>query len=53
MSDQVTRLQAAVKELLEALVEEERSHFYYHSLPGDTFEGSTIEDFGLTKEDMQ
>ena len=52
MSDQIARLQAAVKEMLKALVEEE-SHFYYYAYPGETFKGSTLEDFGLTKEDME
>ena len=53
MSDQVARLQAAVRELLKALVEEEENHFHYYAIPGDTFKGSRLEDFGLTKEDMQ
>ena len=53
MSNQVARLQAAVKEMLKALVEEEESHFYYYAYPGETFKGSTLEDFGLTKEDME
>ena len=53
MSDQIARLQAAVKEMLKALVEEEESHFCYYAYPGETFKGSTLEDFGLTKEDME
>ncbi|NWO04202.1 MAG: hypothetical protein HLX50_00430 [Alteromonadaceae bacterium] len=53
MSDQIERLQSAVKELLKALVEEEENHFYYYAIPGDTFKGSTLEDFGLKKEDME
>lgn len=52
-SDKVTRLQAAVKALLEALVEEEENHFHYYAIPGDIFKGSTLEDFGLTEKDMQ
>ena len=36
MSDQIARLQAAVKEMLKALVEEEEGHFYYYAYPGET-----------------
>ena len=53
MSDQIARLQAAVRELLKALVEEEENHFHYYAYPGETFKGSTLEDLGLTKEDME
>jgi len=49
----VQRLQAAVNRMLEALVEEEESHFYYYAYPGDIFKGSTLEDFGLKEEDME
>lgn len=52
MSDQITRLQAAVREMLESLNALEYSH---HNTRGtlDSYQHSTIETFGLKKEDME
>ena len=52
MSDQVSRLQAAVRDLLESLNALEYSH---HSTRKtlDSYKPSTIETYGLTQKDMQ
>lgn len=52
MSDQVARLQTAVREMLESLNALEYSH---HSTRKtlDSYKPSTIETYGLTKEDMK
>ena len=52
MSDQVARLQAAVRDLLESLNALEYSH---HSTRKtlDDYKPSTIETYGLTEEDMK
>ena len=52
MSDQVARLQSAVKDLLESLNALEYSH---HSTRKtlESYQPSIIETYGLTQEDME
>ena len=52
MSDQVARLQSAVREMLESLNALEYSH---HSTRKtlDSYKPSTIKTYGLMKEDME
>ena len=52
MSDQITRLQEAVRDLLESLNALEYSH---HSTRKtlDSYQPSTLETYGLTQKDMQ
>ena len=52
MSDQVSRLQTAVKDLLESLNALEYSH---HSTRNnlEAYKPRTIETYGLTQEDME
>ena len=52
MSNQVSRLQAAVRDLLESLNALEYSH---HSTREtlDSYQPSTIETYGLTQKDMK
>ena len=52
MSDQVERLQAAVRELLESLNALEYSHHNTRKTL-DSYQPSTIETYGLTQKDMQ
>ena len=50
MSDQIARLQSAVKQLLYELnlYQQQENHLRVHKEPLDT-----IETYGLTKEDME
>ena len=52
MSSQVTRLQTAVREMLESLNALEYSHYNTRKTL-DSYQPSTIETYGLTKEDME
>ena len=52
MSDQVARLQAAVRDLLESLNALEYSHYNTHNSL-EAYQPSTIETYGLTQEDME
>ena len=51
-SAQIQRLQSAVREMLESLNALEYSHYNTHSSL-ESYKPSTIETYGLTKEDMQ
>ena len=52
MSDQVARLQAAVRDLLGSLNALEYSHHNTRKTLG-SYKPSTIETYGLTQKDMQ
>lgn len=52
MSEQISRLQTAVRDLLESLNALEYSHYNTHSSL-ESYKPSTIETYGLTEEDMQ
>ena len=52
MSDQVSRLQTAVRDLLESLNALEYSHHNTRKTLG-SYKPSTIETYGLTQEDME
>ena len=52
MSDQVARLQSAVREMLESLNALEYSHHSTRKTLED-YRPSTIETYGLTQEDME
>ena len=52
MSDQVARLQSAVREMLESLNALEYSHYNTHSSL-ESYKPSTIETYGLTQKDMK
>ena len=52
MSDQVSRLQVAVRDLLGSLNALEYSHYNTHSNL-ESYQPSTIETYGLTQEDME
>ena len=52
MSDQVARLQSAVREMLESLNALEYSHHSTRKTLGD-YRPSTIETYGLTQGDME
>lgn len=52
MSDKEFRLQTAVREMLESLNALEYSHYNTHSSL-ESYKPSTIETYGLKKEDME
>ena len=52
MSDQVSRLQAAVRQLLESLNALEYSHYNTRNNL-EAYRPSTLETYGLTQKDMQ
>ena len=52
MSNQVARLQSAVRDLLESLNALEYSHYNTRKTL-DSYQPSTIETYGLTREDME
>ena len=52
MSNQVSRLQSAVRDLLESLNALEYSHHSTRKTLG-SYRPSTIETYGLTQEDME
>ena len=52
MSDQITRLQEAVREMMESLNALEYSHHNTRKAL-DSYKPSTIETYGLTQEDME
>ena len=52
MSNQVTRLQSAVREMLESLNALEYSHYNTRNNL-EAYQPSTIETYGLTQEDME
>ena len=52
MSNQVSRLQAAVRQLLESLNAAE-FEIYYQDPYGGGFKPRAIENYGLKKEDME
>ena len=52
MSNQISRLQSAVRDLLESLNALEYSHYNTHNNL-EAYKPSTIETYGLTKEDMK
>ena len=52
MSEQVSRLQAAVRDLLESLNALEYSHHSTRKTLG-TYRPSTLETYGLTQKDME
>ena len=52
MSNQVSRLQAAVRDLLESLNALEYSHYNTHSNL-ESCKPSTVETYGLTQKDME
>ena len=52
MSDQITRLQEAVREMLESLNALEYSHYNTRNNL-EAYKPSTIETYGLTQEDME
>ena len=52
MSNQVARLQSAVREMLESLNALEYSHYNTRETL-DSYQPSTIETYGLTQKDMK
>ena len=52
MSDQIARLQSAVREMLESLNALEYSHYNTRDNL-EAYKPSTIETYGLTQEDME
>ena len=52
MSEQVARLQTAVREMLESLNALEYSHYNTRDNL-EAYRASTIETYGLTQEDME
>ena len=52
MSDQVARLQSAVRKMLESLNALEYSHYNTRNNL-EAYKPSTIETYGLTQKDMQ
>ena len=52
MSDQITRLQEAVREMMESLNALEYSHHSTRKTLG-SYQPSTIETYGLTQKDMK
>ena len=52
MSNQIARLQAAVRDLLESLNALEYSHYNTRNNL-EAYKPSTIETYGLTQEDME